>query len=109
MPKFRENSTPDDTTFISFTSSVLAGMARAFAAPQVDTRTAELSHAEWLGPLLDREITERRDRRLRARLRYARLRHQATIEDVDYRAARPRPRAVPEACRRRVERRTAEP
>jgi hypothetical protein len=61
MPTFRENSTPDDTTLISFTSSVLAGMARAFAALQVDTRTAELSHAEWLGLLLDREITERRE------------------------------------------------
>ena len=41
-----------------------------------------------LGLLLDRETTERHDRRLRARLRYARLRHQAVVEDVDYRAAR---------------------
>ena len=49
---------------------------------------AELSHAEWLGLLLDREATERYQRRLRARLRYARLRHQASVEDVDYRAAR---------------------
>lgn len=66
----------------------LAGMARAFAELGADPRHAELSHAEWLGLLLDREATERRERQLRARLRYARLRHQAVVEDVDYRAAR---------------------
>src|SRR5207302_1494889 len=38
--------------------------------------------------LLDPESTERYERRLRARLRFARLRHQAAVEDVDYRAAR---------------------
>jgi DNA replication protein DnaC len=53
-----------------------------------DPRAVELSHAEWLGLLLDREMTERQDRRLKARLRFARLRHQAIIEDVNYRAPR---------------------
>jgi DNA replication protein DnaC len=66
----------------------LAGMARAFAELQAAPQTAELSHAEWLALLLDREMTERHDRRLKARLRYARLRHHATVEDVDYRAPR---------------------
>jgi DNA replication protein DnaC len=66
----------------------LAGMARAFVELEANPTSAELSHAEWLGLLLDREATERYDRRLRARLRYARLRHQAAVEDVDYRAAR---------------------
>jgi DNA replication protein DnaC len=66
----------------------LAGMASAFAELQAAAQTAELSHAEWLALLIDRELTERRDRRLKARLRYARLRHHATIEDVDYRAPR---------------------
>jgi len=66
----------------------LAGMARAFTELQADTHAGELNHAEWLGLLLDREITERHERRLKARLRYARLRHQASIEDVDYRAPR---------------------
>ena len=66
----------------------LAGMARAFAELEANPQSAELSHAEWLGLLLDREATERYERRLRARLRYARLRHQAAVEDVDYRAAR---------------------
>jgi DNA replication protein DnaC len=38
--------------------------------------------------LLDREVSYRRGKRLLARLRYARLRHQASVEDVDCRAAR---------------------
>jgi hypothetical protein len=63
----------------------LAGMARAFAELQANPQSANLSHAEGLGLLLDREATERYERRLRARLRYARLRHQAAVEDVDYR------------------------
>ena len=63
-------------------------MARGFAELQADPQAAALTHAEWLGLLLDRETTERQDRRLKARLRYARLRHHATIEDVDYRAPR---------------------
>ena len=72
----------------------LAGMASAFAELQAAPQTAELSHAEWLALLLDREITERRDRRLKARLRYARLRHHATVEDVDYRTPRGLDRAL---------------
>jgi DNA replication protein DnaC len=66
----------------------LAGMARAFEELAASPRGAELEHAEWLGLLLDRELADRQDRRLRARLRYARLRHQATVEDVDYRSPR---------------------
>jgi hypothetical protein len=66
----------------------LPGMARAFTELEANPSSAELSHAEWLALLLDREATERYDRRLRARLRYARLRHQAVVEDVDYRAPR---------------------
>ena len=72
----------------------LAGMARAFEELTANTRGAELDHAEWLGLLLDREIADRQDRRLRARLRYARLRHSAAVEDVDYRTARGLDRAL---------------
>jgi len=72
----------------------LAGMAQAFAELEANPQSADLSHAEWLGLLLDREVTERYERRLRARLRYARLRHQASVEDVDYRAARGLDRAL---------------
>jgi len=72
----------------------LAGMARAFGELEANPQSAELSHAEWLGLLLDREVTERSERRLRLRLRYARRRHQAAVEDVDYRAARGLDRAL---------------
>ena len=53
-----------------------------------------LSHHEWLGLLLDREVSWRRDKRLSARLRAARLRQQASIEDVDYRSPRGLDRAL---------------
>src|SRR5271163_2222055 len=69
-------------------------MARAFTELQTDAQAADLNHAEWLALLLDREMTDRHDRRLKARLRYARLRHHATIEDVDYRAPRGLERAL---------------
>jgi DNA replication protein DnaC len=66
----------------------LAGMARAFTELQSNQSAADLSHAEWLALLLDREATERSNRQLTARLRHAKLRQRATIEDVDWRAQR---------------------
>ena len=72
----------------------LTGMARVFTELDANPQSAELSHAEWLGLLLDREATDRYERRLRARLRFARLRHQAAVEDVDYRATRGLDRAL---------------
>ena len=72
----------------------LAGMARAFEELAASPRGAELDHAEWLGLLLDRELSARQDRRLKARLRYARLRHHAAVEDVDYRTPRGLDRAL---------------
>ena len=75
----------------------LPGMAQAFAELQASGEAADLSQADWLGLLLDRELTHRRDKRLAARLRYARPRQQASVEDVDYRAPRGLDRPVPEA------------
>ena len=72
----------------------LTGMAQAFAELEASGEGATLTHADWLGLLVDREITHRRDKRLAARLRYARLPHHAVIEDVDYRAPRGLDRAL---------------
>jgi DNA replication protein DnaC len=72
----------------------LHGMAKAFSELESSGDAATLTHAEWLGLLLDREITDRNDKRLRTRLRYAKLRHQAVIEDIDYRAPRSLDRAL---------------
>lgn len=66
----------------------LLGMARAFGDIEASGSTAHLTHAEWLGLLIERELSHRRDKQLAARLRYAKLRHNAVVEDVDYRAQR---------------------
>jgi DNA replication protein DnaC len=63
-------------------------MAKAFGEVEASDEATTLTHPEWLALLLDQEVSYRRDRRLLARLRFARLRHQASIEDIDYRAAR---------------------
>lgn len=72
----------------------LSGMAAAFAELQASGEAETMSHAEWLALLLDREMTYRYDKRLARRLRYARLRNQATVEDVDYRTGRGLDRAL---------------
>jgi DNA replication protein DnaC len=58
------------------------------ACKEIDSQAGDLTHLEWLGLLLEREFSRRRDKRLVARLRYAKLRHQACVEDVDYHAPR---------------------
>ena len=58
----------------------LNGMAKAFSEIEASGDAATMSHPEWLALLLDREVSYRRDRRLLARLRYARLRHHAPSE-----------------------------
>ena len=70
----------------------LHGMAKAFADLADEAR--DLAHADWLALLLDRETSWRRDKRLTTRLRAAKLRQQASVEDVDYRTARGLDRAL---------------
>jgi len=64
------------------------GMAKALteqiALPDIES----LSFEERLGLLVDREMTEREDRRLRTKLRQAKLKQNACIEDMDYRQPR---------------------
>jgi DNA replication protein DnaC len=67
----------------------LDGMVQAFIELEAQEATRDLSHAEWLALLLDREVVTRDTRRFQIRMRSARLRHsQASIEDVNYRAPR---------------------
>jgi DNA replication protein DnaC len=66
----------------------LHGMSKAFQELAAQPETKALEHAEWLALLLEREVTLRRQKRFEARARAARLRHQASVEDVDFRAAR---------------------
>ena len=66
----------------------LHGMLKALneqlKTPDIDS----LSFEERLGLLVDRELTERDDKRLSSRLRQARLKHNACLEDIDYRSPR---------------------
>jgi DNA replication protein DnaC len=64
-------------------------MVQAFIELEALEATRDMTHAEWLALLLDREAANRNTRRFQIRLRAARLRHsQAAIEDVDYRIPR---------------------
>lgn len=72
----------------------LSGMAAAFRTLEGQPETRNMDHAEWLGLLLDHEVTARNQKRFEARARVARLRMNATIEDVDYRAVRGLDRAM---------------
>jgi len=72
----------------------LHGMATAFTDVGTTGEAASLSHAEWLGLLVDREVTLRNERRLATRLRSAKLRQQACVEDVDYHTPRGLDRAM---------------
>ena len=66
----------------------LQGMAKGFQDLQAQPEAAALPHADWLALLLEREMTLRRQKRFESRARAAGLRHQASVEDVDYRATR---------------------
>lgn len=66
----------------------LAAMAHALQEQHGHAKAASLSFEERLGLLADREITERSNRRLALRLRHAKLRQSAAIEDLDTRTPR---------------------
>lgn len=64
------------------------GMATALAEQWNSSEIEALSFEERLGLLVDRELTYRDDRRMTSRLRRAKLRHNACLEDIDYRHRR---------------------
>src|ERR1700758_1672605 len=64
------------------------GMAKAFAEQRAQSAVASLTFEERLGLLVDREAVERESRRLVTRLKFANLRQNATIEDLNTKAAR---------------------
>lgn len=72
----------------------LHGMAKGFQDLAAQPEARALEHAEWLALLIEREQTLRRQKRFESRARAAKLRHQASIEDVDFRAARGLDRAL---------------
>lgn len=66
----------------------LTGMVQALTEQMHMPEVGDLSFEERLGLLVDREMTERQDRRLKTRLHQAKLRLNAVMEDMDYRHPR---------------------
>ena len=64
------------------------GMVKALSEQLQMPEIQQLCFEERLGLLVDREMTERENRRLQTRLRTARLRQSACLEDIDYRHPR---------------------
>lgn len=62
----------------------LNGMVKGFEEQSSSSDCQALTFEERLGLLVDRELTERNNRRLRTRLQRAKLRQQACMEDIDY-------------------------
>ena len=66
----------------------LKGMAQAFAEQLGVPDVQSLSFEDRLAMLLERETSERENRRLRRLLQIAKLRLDACLEDIDFRAPR---------------------
>jgi DNA replication protein DnaC len=72
----------------------LTGMVKALREQMDLPELVRFSFEERLGLLVDRELTEREARRLTTRLRQAKLRLSATLEDLDYQHPRGLEKAV---------------
>jgi len=72
----------------------LNGMAKAFEDEWRSPDIAALSFEERLGLMTDREAAERDTKRLATRLKFAALRQNAVVEDIDLRTPRGIDRAV---------------
>ncbi len=66
----------------------LTGMAKAYGEQEEMKDIEQLSFEQRFGLLVDREMTERQNRRLVSRLRAAKLRQNASLEDIDLRHQR---------------------
>lgn len=66
----------------------LRGMADAFTQQQEDAQSTQLSFEERFALLVDRQWNWRQNRALERRIRDARLKGTACVEDIDFRATR---------------------
>jgi DNA replication protein DnaC len=72
----------------------LTGMARALGEQRGQADANALTFEERLALLIDREAAERHNKRLANRLKFAGLRQNAVVEDIDLHAARGLDRAL---------------
>ena len=78
----------DQQTVSILNSLKLFGLARGFEERLTNPKQAGLSHAEFVGLLVQDEKTYRDNMRLRRLLKKAKLRQEASLEDIDYGASR---------------------
>lgn len=64
------------------------GMAKGFEEQLASSNSDSLNFEERLGLLVDQETIERENRGLQTRLRQAKFRQRACMEDIDYRQSR---------------------
>jgi len=72
----------------------LQGMAEAFRAQSQQEGITELSFEERFALLVDQQWNWRQNRALERRLAKAKLRHRASVEDIDFRTPRGLDRAL---------------
>lgn len=84
----------------------LDGMAAAFTELQAQDAAGDLTHAEWLALLIDREVVSRNTRRFETRMRAARLRHAGAAIEASTIA---RPASSTRRCSRGWRRRDGSP
>jgi len=66
----------------------LTGMAHALQEQEAVPDIGALPFEERLGLMVDRELTERDNRRMQTRLRAAKLKQNAALEDTDFKSPR---------------------
>ena len=66
----------------------LSGMSEAFQQQLASTESTRLSFDERLGLLVDSEWAAREHRKLKRRLRSAKMRYAASVEDIDFKHPR---------------------
>jgi len=78
----------DQQTMSIMYSLKLFGMAKSLEERLTDSNQAALSHAEFVGLLVQDEKMYRDNLRLKRLLKKAKLRQEAALEDIDYRVSR---------------------
>jgi DNA replication protein DnaC len=84
----------NEETYKQLTELKLFALAACFKAYLEQTDTDALTFEERLGIMVDREWTERQERRLKYRLSRSKLREEAAVEDINYRHPRGLDRSV---------------
>jgi DNA replication protein DnaC len=84
----------NEETYKQLIELKLFALAASFKAYLEQTDTDALTFEERLGIMVDREWTERQERRLKYRLSRSKLREEAAVEDINYRHPRGLDRSV---------------